>query len=254
MTAAVPSSVTGTSGWPPTPSLVAGVVSHARRVAAVDSFRYRSVQWFVDVDALPVVRVGRARYDIAATDHLRSNGFRVDLAVVLADGGLTLGADDRILLLTHPRTSGRVFDPLSVFWVLAPDGGLRCAVLEVHNTYGERHAYLMPGDASRQVVDKDFYVSPFNDTSGEYHVRMSLTPERIQVTVNLHRDGELVLAATVGGPVEALTAPAMRRAARTVRGRGFRVPALIRWRGIRLWARRLPVQPRPADGGNLSRR
>lgn len=249
MSGSVPS-----GGWPATPSLVAGVVSHARRVAAQDSFRYRSVQWLVDVDALPEVRVGRTLYDIDATDHLRGNGFRVDTAAVLAEGSLTLATDDRILLLTHPRTAGRVFDPLSVLWVLDFEGGLRAAVLEVHNTYGERHAYLLPGDSSRHVVDKDFYVSPFNDTRGEYHVRMSVTHDRLQVTVNLHRDGELVLAATVGGPIQALTPPAMRRAARTVRGRGFRVPALIRWRGILLWARRLPVQARPARGGNLSRR
>ena len=38
-----------------------------------------------------------------------------------------------------------------------------CVVAEVHNTYGERHAYLLrPDEAGVAVTDKDFYVSPFD--------------------------------------------------------------------------------------------
>ena len=50
-------------------------------------------------------------------------------------------------------------------------------VFEVHNTYGGRHAYLLDvDDRGRAAVDKAFYVSPFNDTSGRYDVRLRLTP------------------------------------------------------------------------------
>jgi DUF1365 family protein len=123
----------------------------------------------------------------------------------------------------------------------------------VHNTYGERHVYVLPGAQQRHRVDKDFYVSPFNDTSGEYRVRWTLDAGALRVTVNLHREDALVLAATVGGPLVPLTTATMRSALRRVPGRSWRVPALIRWRAIRLMARRLKLQRRPDNGGNLSR-
>ena len=67
-----------------------------------------------------------------------------------------------------------------MFWCLAPDDELRAVVFEVHNTYGERHAYLLDVDvAGRAHTDKTFYVSPFNDVSGTYDVRLLLTPERV---------------------------------------------------------------------------
>ena len=53
-------------------------------------------------------------------------------------------------LLTNARVLGYVFNPLSVFYCHRPDGELRCVVAEVHNTYGERHCYLLePGERGR---------------------------------------------------------------------------------------------------------
>lgn len=235
---------------PITPALIVGQVTHSRHVGVKDHFRYRSLQWLVDIDEVPELTIGRRSYQLRAADHLSSNGFRSDLAALLQQSDIELDPTDRVLLLAHPRSSGYVFDPLSVFWCFDIDGGIRAVVLEVHNTYGERHAYVLPGSTSSRV-DKDFYVSPFNDTGGEYRVRWQLDPEHVQVTVNLHRDDRLVLAATVGGGVQALTTSTMRRGARRVRGMPYRVPVLIRWRAIRLWARRLPIRQRPANGGNL---
>ena len=59
---------------------------------------------------------------------------------------MTLAADDRVLMLANARVLGHTFDPLSVFWCLRPDGSLLAVVFEVHNTYGERHAYLLDVD------------------------------------------------------------------------------------------------------------
>lgn len=239
---------------PAVPAIVPGEVMHRRRVERGDHFSYASLHWLVDIDDLPTVRIGRTRYDLDPMDHLRGNGFRRDLDEVLIEAGQPALEDDRVLLFAQPRVAGKVFDPLSVLWVYDALGDVRVMVLEVHNTYGERHVYVLPGAQQRHRVDKDFYVSPFNDLSGEYRVRWSLDDDALRVTVNLHRDGALVLAATVGGPLEALTTASMRRALRRVPGRSWRVPALIRWRGILLWARRLKVQRRPENGGNMSRR
>ncbi|MDQ6657352.1 MAG: DUF1365 domain-containing protein [Actinomycetota bacterium] len=241
---------------PAVPALVVGHVSHRRHVGVDDHFRYRSMQWLVDIDDIPQLRAAGRQFGLRSADHLSSNGFRPDLTALLAEWGIPLAADDRVLLLAHPRSAGYVFDPLSVFWCFTADGRLRAAILEVHNTYGERQAYVLPAESADELsgkwlVTKDFYVSPFNDAAGEYRVQLTLAADRLQVTVNLHRDGRLVLAATVGGPVVPLTAASMRTAVRRVRGVPYRIPLLIRWRAIRLLLRGLPVVSRRRNGGNL---
>jgi DUF1365 family protein len=120
------------------------------------------------------------------------------------------------------------------------------AVLEVHNTYGGRHAYLVEvDDAGRARVDKAFYVSPFNDISGEYQVRLVLDERRVAVAVRLVRSGQTVLdAALTGTPTPATGRTLLSTAARHL-FMTHRVSALIRLHGVRLWMRRLPVAPRP---------
>lgn len=237
---------------PQLPALVDGTVSHSRRTPLRHSFTHGQYQWLVDVDDLPrlpwPVRPF-ARFD--ARDHLdegrRGGGIRGDVERFLAARGVRLAPEDRVVMLANARVLGHVFDPLSVFWCLRPDGALLAVVFEVHNTYGERHAYLLDvGDDGTAAVDKAFYVSPFNDTSGEYAVRLVLQPDAVAVTVALDRDGERVLTAVTRGTPEPATA---RSLLRLVRRHGLmtqRVTALIRLHGIRLWLRRLPVLPRPS--------
>ena len=54
-------------------------------------------------------------------------------------------------MLANARVLGYVFNPLTVFWCYdRADGTLACVVAEVHNTYGDRHCYLLhPDDRGR---------------------------------------------------------------------------------------------------------
>lgn len=228
---------------PVVPSLVVGTVSHRRRSPVTHAFEHPHYQWLVDVDDLPRVPL-LCRFE--ARDHLAGGGIRADLARFLARRGVTLEPTDRVLMLAHARAFGHVFDPLTVFWCLRPDGAARAIVFEVHNTYGERHAYLLDADdRGRAQLDKEFYVSPFNDTSGRYDVALALTPEQVRVSVGLDRGGERVFTAvTVGRPVPATTRTVIRTFGRHL-FMTHRVSLLIRWHGIRLWLARLPVVPRP---------
>jgi DUF1365 family protein len=263
---------------PRVPALVVGTVSHTRRTPLRHAFTYGHYQWLVDLDDLPrfpwPVSL-LARFDVR--DHLdegrRGGGIRGDLDRFLARRGVRLAASDRVLMLANARVLGHVFDPLTVYWVLSPAGsahstgtgtphlvewaspapvewaetvGLKAVVLEVHNTYGERHAYLLDVDGSgRATTDKAFYVSPFNDVSGTYAVRLRLERDLVSVSVGLDRDGVRVLTATTSGTPEPATTPALLRTAARHLLMTQRVTALIRFHGIRLWLRRLPVLPRP---------
>jgi uncharacterized protein len=149
-------------------------------------------------------------------------------------------------MLAGARVLGHVFNPLSVFWCYAADGVLSCVVAEVHNTYGERHAYLLrPDGAGAAVTDKAFYVSPFFDVTGSYALRFALRPDLVSATVTLRRHGAVAFTATFRGRPEPATSRALAR--RLIRQPLMtqRVSALIRVHGIWLWLHRLPIRSRP---------
>jgi hypothetical protein len=238
---------------PALPALVAGHVAHRRRTPVHHGFRHRIYQWLIDLDDVPRMPWylrPLARFDArdhlggtgdAATDDLKENVLRY-----LTHHRVDLGERARIVMLANARVLGHVFDPLSVFWCFDGDGTLRCVVAEVHNTYGERHAYLLHPDVEGVAeVDKQFYVSPFNDVSGRYELRFELTPSRVRVTVDLVRDGAVVFGALLDLVPAPATAPTVVRTALRMPAMTHKVSALIRWHGIRLWLRRLPIAERP---------
>ena len=53
-------------------------------------------------------------------------------------------AGGRVLMAANARAFGYCFNPISVFWCWDAAGDLAATVVEVHNTYGDRHAYLRP--------------------------------------------------------------------------------------------------------------
>jgi DUF1365 family protein len=236
---------------PPVPALVVGEVSHTRRLPIRKSFTHRAYQWLVDLDDLPQLpRLLRLLARFEAADHLAAGrlggGIRGDLERFLAHRGRHLAPDDRVLMLANARVLGHVFDPLTVFWCLTREGRLRAVVLEVHNTYGERHAYLLDVDErGHSSTDKVFYVSPFNDVTGRYEVHLRLEPDLVSVSVGLDREGSRVLTATSRGTPRPASRRAVLRVAATHLLMSQRVSVLIRLHGIHLWLRRLPVLPRP---------
>lgn len=234
---------------PPTPALVVGSVTHTRRRPLTHTFTYRHYTWLVDVDQLPRYRrplSWLARFDPA--DHLDGGrlggGLRGDVVRFCTARGVTVGPQDRVLMLAHARALGHVFDPMSAFWVLAPGGSVVAVVVEVHNTYGGRHAYLVRPDATgRAVVGKEFYVSPFNPVAGTYRMRLVLDEEEAAVSIRLLVDGAPVLDAGVSGAVVPATPRAVLRTALRHAVITYRVTALIHVHGVALWLRRLPVMP-----------
>lgn len=230
------------------PSIVHTRIRHVRSEPTRNEFEYRSYSWLVDVDALPELPKPLrplARFD--AADHLGDStaSLRANVEAFLGARGVSF-VGGRILMLANARVLGYVFNPLSVFWCLSDDGAVRCVVAEVHNTYGERHCYLLEtNDNGAARVPKAFYVSPFNDVSGEYRMRLPLPKESVQLSVVLARPDQAPFVATVRGRCVPATAGAIFRSFLAIPLATLRVSAQIRYQGIRLWARRLPVVPRP---------
>lgn len=226
-------------------------IEHERRTPLRHGFRYRHVMWLVDLDAVPTLpRVVRFLASFEARDHLGERGqtIRANVDKYLAGNGIALGGG-RVLMLTNPRSFGYAFNPLTVYWCYDPDGGLQCMLAEVHNTHGERHCYLLrPDPTGRAEVDKEFYVSPFFAVDGRYEMQFTEPGATVGLSITLRRGEKLdpVFRATLHGHRAVARVRSLGGAAARHACGSWRVIALIRWQGIRLWLRRLPLVPRPA--------
>jgi DUF1365 family protein len=170
---------------------------------------------------------------------------RAGLDAFLAAHGVDL-AGGPVVMLSHARVFGYVFNPLTLYWCHDHDGTARCVVAEVHNTYGERHSYLLfPDGTGTAHADKKFYVSPFFPVDGRYRMRLPLPGERLDLTVHLERAGGRPFTATVRGSRHDVTPLVLLRLVVRHPFSTLAVSAAIRLHGIRLYLRRLPVQPRP---------
>ena len=75
-------------------------------------------------------------------------------------------------------------------------------VVEVHNTYGDRHAYLVhPDEQGRARTDKAMYVSPFHGVDGSYDVAVPVPTDRLDIAITLrgHDDGSAPFSASLTG-------------------------------------------------------
>ena len=231
---------------PATTGVYATTITHTRRKPWRRTFTHHSRTWLVDVDDLPdhgPLAVVRGSFE--ARDHLGDpdRTIRENVDAFLADHGVGLDGG-RVLMAAMPRALGYCFNPISVFWCFGPGGERRAVVVEVHNTYGDRHAYLVHPDAQgRARTDKQMYVSPFHGTGGHYELAVPVPGERLDVMVTLvtddHVDGDARFSASLRG--EATTEHGWRAAPAALRS-----SLLIRAHGVWLWLRRLPVRPRPA--------
>ena len=150
----------------------------------------------------------------------------------------------KVFMAAQARAFGYCFNPISVFWCHDESGALAATVVEVHNTYGDRHAYLVhTDDQGRATTPKAMYVSPFHGTDGTYELAVPAPTGRPAAgctsSSSSTSDGGDARSAPRWS-ADPPTPPPLRAAPAALRG-----SLLIRVHGIWLWLRRLPVRPRP---------
>ena len=215
-----------------------GTIRHVRRTPLRRSFTHRSQMWVVDLDDLPDHGL-LGRFE--SRDHLGdpSRSIRANVEAFLGGHGIDLRGG-RVVMAANARALGYCFNPISVHWCWDAAGAHVATVVEVHNTYGDRHAYLVHPDArGRATTPKAMYVSPFHGTDGGYDLVVPVPhDDRLDIVVNLTTEDGARFHASLSGR---RTGRGPRRAAPAA----IRGAVLIRMHGIWLWLRRLPVQPRP---------
>lgn len=237
----------------PTATAYLTKVRHQRTSPLSHSFSYPGVSWLVDLDKLgaserPAEMSWWASLftTFRASDHLGNPAgvWRDNVTAFASTYGIDLRGGS-VRVLTSARSLGYVFNPVSIYWCRDRDGVLACVIAEVHNTYGERHAYLIESDdRDRALVEKTFYVSPFNDTSGEYTMSLPEPGSDFNLAITLRRPDQRPFATNWTGHRVRGRAATFKAALATPLA-SYLVTTLIHLHGVRLWIRRLPVQPRP---------
>lgn len=242
-------------------ALYVGWVAHTRMRPRPHAFRYRSYWLLVDLDELPKLarrlRVfSHNRWNLFSfhdADHGSGSGrnLRAELDLQLRDAGIDLDGG-AIRILCMPRVLGFVFNPISIHFCHDRDDALRAIRYEVHNTFRQRHSYLIavpraatPKGAIQQHCRKRFYVSPFMDLGMAY--RFSVKPPAGDVGVVIRGDdpaGPLIVA-SLGGARRDLTDRALLRLFVTLPLLTLKVVAAIHWQALRLWLKGVPLVARP---------
>jgi uncharacterized protein len=161
-------------------------------------------------------------------------------------------------LQTYPRVLGHTFKPVSFWYCHTASGTLRAIVVEVNNTFGERHCYLLdaPRYGAELRADKVFHVSPFCSAEGCYRFRFMRTMhegvERIVARVD-HDDvrGRPLIETSLSGALEPVTAASLRRALLRYPALTLGVVARIHWQALRLWLKRVPYWRKPVAPAEL---
>jgi uncharacterized protein len=228
-------------------------ITHLRRAPVHHYFEHCGYSWYVDIDRLPQLpRWLRpfARFD--AADHLwatdvgaPNDSLRQRIDAFLAERDIDLHGGP-ITALMQARVLGYVFNPLTLYWCHDTQGVVRHIVAEVHNTYGGRHAYLLPPHGDHPaMVRKRLYVSPFNDVDGYYLVHAPLPDAELDVRISLHRDNQPAFVVTMRGTRRKASVAQLVKLQLTAPLAPLMGAMGIRVQGITLWLRRVPVVPRP---------
>jgi DUF1365 family protein len=187
----------------------------------------------------------------------RDHGDGGDNALVWLDAllhaeGIT-DATGEAWLHCYPRVLGYTFKPVSFWYCHRDDGSLRAIVVEVNNTFGERHCYLLdrPVYGVELRADKAFHVSPFCAVEGGYRFRFMVDPQRSRTVARIDYDDAegLLLQTSVSGALLPLTDQTLRRALWRHPAMTLGVIGRIHWQALKLWCKRVRFvrKPPPPD-------
>lgn len=232
-----------------------GEVRHRRLRPREHAFAYPSYFLWLPMRALrrepsaPLNRNGRGWLSFHDADHGDGGADALAWLETLLTAEGVADADGEVWLQTYPRVLGHVFKPVSFWFCEREDRSLAAVVVEVNNTFGERHCYLLRGPelawGREQQAAKVFHVSPFCRVEGLYRFRFMRADDRIVARVD-HDDAQgALLHTSVSGHLQPLTTRSARAAFFAMPALTLMVVARIHWQALKLAFKRVPFFSKP---------
>ena len=243
-------------------AIYAGQVMHRRLRPRMHQLKYRIFSLLLDLDELEALDgrlrfFSRARFNLLAfydRDHGDGSAMplRDQALAQLRRAGIELIG--RIRLLAMPRLLGFVFNPLSIYFCDSPNGTLAAILYEVHNTFGQRHCYVLPVDSPggtiRQEIGKRFHVSPFLPMNLDYAFRVKPPADAMLVAISVSDENGPILAAVHSAWHRPLTDAMILRTVAASPMMTLKVVAGILWDAARLALKGVKMHPRPVAPGH----
>lgn len=241
--------------------LVRSNVMHARKFPQRYRFDYKIIGFFLDIDHLDTLAkqhwfFSMNRFNLFSLythDHAARNGGdwrnwieeKLHSRGIIVDGG-------RIRLLTIPRILGYAFNPLSIWYCECKEGELRAVVLEVRNTFGEHHHYVLDADGApltwpvRGKKQKNFHVSPFIDMHAQYSFHLRDPDQGPAIRIKEYQQNQLMLLATQTCSLLPFSDRSMLLEFLRMPLISLKVLFLIHWQALFIWFRGGKYHPKPA--------
>ena len=231
-------------------------VMHHRLAPKQHHLSYNIFMFYLDLDELDEVAKRNALfsrnrfnlYSFRDDDHLKLSGktVRENLAEYLAQNGITLDFQCRVMLLTLPRVLGYIFNPVSFYFCFDAAGQPLCAVAEVGNTFREMKPFLIrreemvDGKMFSKIVAKNFYVSPFSSLDLSFDFKLKIPGDKLDIKIDDRDGADKVLISTLTGKRAALTNKNLAWFTLKYPFVTLKVIFLIHWHALRLWLKRVP--------------
>ncbi|MGJ3230465.1 MAG: DUF1365 domain-containing protein [Oceanicaulis sp.] len=245
--------------------LYIGHTVHERRAPFLHRFKYRIASLLIDLDRIE--EAGRASalfsterfnlFSFFSRDHGARDGSNLKAwaRARFEEAGID-GGDGPVRLLCAPRVAGYVFNPLSVYFAYGPDGGLKGVIYQVHNTFGDAHAYVAPAGGARrerQEAEKVFHVSPFFDVAGRYEFTLREPGEVFRLSILKQREDGPDLLATMAMKRRALNTANLAGLFGSQPFSTLKTISAIHFEALKLWMKGARYHSRPAPPEHASR-
>lgn len=242
-----------------------GFVAHARTRPKENAFRYGACFLYLDLAELDSLDAslsrfahnGRALVQLRDVDHGPRDGspLRPWIDALLAGRDIDLEGGS-VCVLCFPRVLGFGFYPASFWYCFHADGTPRAVLVEVHNTFGGHHNYLLHNGgerfnwAARPTAEKVFSVSPFIAMDARYEFAFSEPSDKLSVSIHDYVSGPLLLTANLQLTAEPMTDHGLARIVRRFGPMSARAWLLIHLQAIRIVSkgiRYIPPSPDPEE-------
>jgi DUF1365 family protein len=234
-----------------------GTIRHRRYAVRAHELCHRIALVYLDLEELDGLLAGRLIGARPGLVRFRRSDYLGDARLELADAVRMLlerrtgsAPAGPIRLLTHLRTFGHCFNPVSFYYCFTPQEQLDAVVAEVTSTpWGERHAYVLERSGEGPVLAASFakalHVSPFMGMEQRYTLRAAAPGATLTVHIESRELGALAFDATLALRRAPLSRGGLARLTARYPAATLRVLALIYGHALALKLKGVPLHARP---------